>query len=314
MKQDSVTRQLIALLDRDARMSVSELARTLKRGRDQIEYRLNQLSTGGVVRSYTTVINPHLFGHSIYKVYLKAFHTATKRRAFMTTLSKHPRVFWIAETDGRWNLMFSIAAKDPIEFFQLQNELLAPYRTLIRDLEVNPLIQANFYSRQYLGAKAHTWSIGGEIQRYPLDEAGTKLLVALSRNARATNVDLARESGLRADTLYHRLVKLEQAQVILGYRPEFDLGALGVTLFKAQLILDGFSTVMKEKFEKYCAEHERIIYLVHQIGMYPLEIEIEAQDYYQYYRIIDEIHERFGEGIRTIDTSLIRQEWFKAVW
>ena len=314
MNQDALTRRLLALLDSDARMSVSDLARALTRGRDQIEYRLKQFTTNEIIRSYTTVINPHLFGRSIYKVYLKAFQASAKRRAFMATLAKHPRVFWIAEADGRWNLMFSLVAKDPIEFFKLQNEILAPYRTVIRDLEVNPLIQGNFYSRQYLGAKPRTWSIGGEIKTHPLDEAGSKLLVALSRNARASNVYLGSQSGLRPDTLHHRLQNLEQAQVILGYRPEFNLSALGVTLFKAQLILDGFSTSMKEKFEQYCAAHERIVYLVHQIGMYPLEIEIEAADYYQYYRIIDEIQERFGEGIRSIDTSLIRQEWFKAVW
>ena len=316
-KLDTLDYKILSELDRNARRTTSQIARFVKQGRDRVEYRINRLEQLGIISQYTTVINPHRFGGSIYKIYLKAFAEEQVKKEFLLKLKKHPRVFWIAESDGTWNVMFSIVAKDPIEFSQFQNELLNPYGTLIHAHEVYPLIKASFFSRGYLNSKNRVqWDIGGNIVRSALDDVDISLIAVLNENARLSVVELAQRLNLTIDIIHYRMKKLELQKVILGYRAELNLPRIGTTLFKAQIYFDGFNPKLEKDFYSYCEKDPNIVYIVQQIGKCQYEIEIEAPDYYQYFSITDEIQRVFAGNIRTIDTSLVRSErlkWIKSV-
>ena len=60
-----------------------------------------------------------------------------------------------------------------------------------------------------------------------LDEVDRHLLTVLSDNARSSVADLARQVGMSAPAVRERIVRLEQAGVIRGYRADIDPAALG---------------------------------------------------------------------------------------
>lgn len=67
----------------------------------------------------------------------------------------------------------------------------------------------------------------------------TRILRALSEDARRSNRRLAKELGVAATTIGHRLSDLEQRGVIRGYRADIDyrklgLGLVAVTRIKAK--------------------------------------------------------------------------------
>ena len=65
------------------------------------------------------------------------------------------------------------------------------------------------------------------ISKLLLDDRNQKLLAALLKNPRASISDLARKVGLSAPATRERLLRLEEAGVIKGWRVELDPTALG---------------------------------------------------------------------------------------
>jgi Lrp/AsnC family transcriptional regulator, leucine-responsive regulatory protein len=73
-----------------------------------------------------------------------------------------------------------------------------------------------------------------------LDNIGRKILVELQKNPRATYAELGRLVGLSPSATAERVRRLEDAQVIRGYRLDIDPAALGYTV-KAhiRMVCDG---------------------------------------------------------------------------
>jgi Lrp/AsnC family transcriptional regulator, leucine-responsive regulatory protein len=65
------------------------------------------------------------------------------------------------------------------------------------------------------------------VSKLLLDSRNQKLLAALLKNPRASVSDLARKVGLSAPATRERLLRLEEAGVIKGWRVELDPKALG---------------------------------------------------------------------------------------
>ena len=65
------------------------------------------------------------------------------------------------------------------------------------------------------------------VSKLLLDSRNQKLLAALMKNPRASVTELARRVGLSAPATRERLLRLEEAGVIKGWRVELDAKALG---------------------------------------------------------------------------------------
>ena len=65
------------------------------------------------------------------------------------------------------------------------------------------------------------------VSKLLLDSRNQKLLAALLKNPRASITDLARKVGLSAPATRERMLRLEEAGVITGWRVELDPKALG---------------------------------------------------------------------------------------
>ena len=124
VKLDTLDRKLLYELDSDSRQSVSQLARSLRQGRDRVAYRMDRLVREGVIRQFTVTINPYRLGYTLYKTYLKVSKERGRYESLIKLLGAHPRIYWIADCDGRWDLIFATFARSPFEFFELQNKIL----------------------------------------------------------------------------------------------------------------------------------------------------------------------------------------------
>jgi Lrp/AsnC family leucine-responsive transcriptional regulator len=65
------------------------------------------------------------------------------------------------------------------------------------------------------------------VSKLLLDDRNQKLLAALLKNPRGSVTDLARKVGLSAPATRERMLRLEEAGIIKGWRVELDPKALG---------------------------------------------------------------------------------------
>jgi DNA-binding Lrp family transcriptional regulator len=311
---DKLDRHILFELDCNSRISLSELAKKLRNGRDTVEYRVNRLIERKIIRSFTLAINHYRLGLQIYKTYLRLAFERPQLSRFIDRLKKHPQVYWIAECDGQWDLIFSIVAKNLYEFHQLQDEILSSIAASVLEFDVFPLVKCLMYRKGYFLNKVRApFIVGGEPADESIDRLDSFLMQKLSYNSRASLAELARELNVTPHTVSERIKKLEDRGIIIGYRIEIDLRALHMTFFKAQIYLRDYSANCQQKLESYCQENPNITYLIQQLGRCKLEIEIEADGYHHYSKIVDDIREKFSHMIRSIVTNVVRRENFKWV-
>jgi DNA-binding Lrp family transcriptional regulator len=309
---DALDRRLLYELDHNARQSFSELARTVKQGRDRIEYRVKRLIELGIIRGTTVVVDLYKLGFSIFKTYLKIQNNKKEVDRFLKALRAHKRVFWIAICDGNCDLTISIAAKSPFEFYQIQSEIFSEHSSLIIDFYVTTLAGVWAYRKKYLYKPGTRYFFfGGEPGAAQLDPLNYKLLNLLSENARLSINELADKTSTTPATVKSRLEKLERDKIVLGYRLEIDRRRMGYAFWKAQLVLQSHRLTDLEALKNHCNTHPNITYLVQQIGTYKIELELEVASYEQYFKIIEELRERFSHLIRNVEMMLIKDEIYK---
>ena len=61
-----------------------------------------------------------------------------------------------------------------------------------------------------------------------IDGVDTKILTVLQENCRTSNAEIARQVGLAPSAVFERIRKLEEKEIIRGYRAEIDPKALDV--------------------------------------------------------------------------------------
>ncbi len=64
---------------------------------------------------------------------------------------------------------------------------------------------------------------------------------------------------------------------------------------------------LRTEFLNYCDAHPNLIYYITQIGDCNIEIELELHGYQEYYKIMEEIRNKFSKLIRNFSTILVRE-------
>ena len=319
IRLDALDRKLLFELDNNSRQSISELARKLRQGRDRIDYRLQRLQEQQIIKQCTVTINPYRFGYTLFKTYLKVSKRKEQYEKLIVLLRSHPRVYWIADCDGRWDLIFATFAKSPHEFLEIQNQILSACTDIVISFTNFTLVNVWMYRKNYLltqGITAQTkedFLVGGNPHHYNLERFEWELLKLLSKDSRMSIIDLAHALGSTESIVRYRIEELEKSGLIVGYRVELDLAKLGMLFFKAQIYLQEYGNKEIKKLREFCASHPQITYFIEQIGDAPIEMELEVDGFEQYTKIIDQFRTAFPKTIRNVETAVIHRSRFKWV-
>jgi Lrp/AsnC family leucine-responsive transcriptional regulator len=315
---DALDRKLLQDLELRGRDSFSEIARRVRRGRDTVEYRIRELEEKEIITGYHAIIDPSAVGLSIFKTYVRLRGPETAHQKVSSLLSRHPRVFWLAECCGSYDYIFSIHAHSLREFADIQQQILDKLGDVVVALEVFPLVEMQCFARGYLGErKAPPLVIGASSRIHLLEETDRRLLSHLAKNARATIASLAEEAEVAPNTAKKHVLGLEKNGVILGYRAALDIAKLELEFFKAQIALDEFRTSDIQKILAFCKKEPHITYFIRQVGSCLVEIELEVFDYYHCHEVLSRLRAEVPDAISHITTTLIRKEeyrWAPSGW
>lgn len=114
MAMDDTDHQLIALLRRDARMSVAALAARLGVSRGTVTNRLRRLEDDRVVVGYTVRLRPDAEPSQI-RAWMGVLVDGNQTRAVIASLLGEPGVEALHDTNGRWDLLAELRADSMAE-------------------------------------------------------------------------------------------------------------------------------------------------------------------------------------------------------
>jgi len=96
--------EIIALLQSDGRVAVSEIARRVNLSENGVRYRLEKLEEAGYIRNYTVLLNPRKFGKKVTAI----FHLNTapeNARDLISQLEAMEELQVIYQTTGAYSIM-----------------------------------------------------------------------------------------------------------------------------------------------------------------------------------------------------------------
>lgn len=311
MKLDTIDKKILYYLDHGGNLNHSNLARKIKRGRDIVEYRVKRLEENNIITGYKAVIDPYAFGFTLYKAYLKLSATKDELNTIIKNLKKEKSIFWIAECSGSVDLIFSIAAKNPISYYNIQARIFNSFKELLISWNMYTIVEFKFFRLKYLFEQGtHSLDFGNINQNITLKEIDIKILKSLTKNSKFKLIDYANKFSISVDTIKKHIATLEKNKLILGYQAQINLKALDITHFKAQIFVDNFDLEEELRLKKYCSEHKYITQYILQIGNCRIEIEIHAKNYEHYNEVISELRVKFRKLIKNVETIILSRESF----
>lgn len=312
MELDLKDKKLLFELDKNSRASLTDLAKKLKTSKEVIFHRLNNLVKNNIILRFHTVPSTYRFGLVGYKVYLR-LHDISKEEfdKFIDYLQKSKDVYWIGISKGNWDLMFGIWAKDIEDFFIIHDKILEKFSKYIQDKELSVGRESLQFNRRWLysdNSPILDFNFGERESQINLDEEDKSILDLLVKNSREKVVDLAEKTGLSPDVVSYRIKKMEKEKIIRGYKCLWNVSQLGFTTCKAFVFFKNISEEKKKGFIDYCRNIKNTINIVITFAPWDLEIMFETEDYESYFKIMDDIKEKFNDIIKLYDSVLITSE------
>jgi DNA-binding Lrp family transcriptional regulator len=131
---DQTDQELIALLRKDARMSVADLATKLGVSRGTVTNRIRKLEDQQVIVGYTVKLRPDAEPGRI-RAWMGVMVEGNQTRRVIASLLGEPGVAALHDTNGRWDLLAELEARSMGEL----SEILERVRLIsgIRNTETN---------------------------------------------------------------------------------------------------------------------------------------------------------------------------------
>lgn len=146
---DQIDRQLLSLLQQNARLSNKELAAAVALAPSSCHARIQRLRAQGVLRGFHAVVAPEALGIGLQALVAirLAQHNRTKVKAFWKYISNLPQVLAVYHVTGAHDFLVHVAAKGPdhlrdlvLDAFTSRPEVAHLETSLLFDHARNPVI------------------------------------------------------------------------------------------------------------------------------------------------------------------------------
>lgn len=315
IKLDKIDRKILFELDKNCRISDTQLAKKVGRSREAVKYRINQLVKKEVIEKFITSINHAKLGITYYKIFLQLENIPKEKEKLFHFIGNHKKIPWHGICSGVWDYIIGISAESSIEFDKIKNEIFTKFKHLIIKKEIGVMIETKQYVKKYLTEEiCEVKSFAGEIVHNEIDNLDQKIINILANNARIPIVQLSREVNSTVKIVSNKIKHLEKLGIILGYRISIDINKLSLEFFKIILYYRSISSEEERKLFEYIKNLSQSIYYVKMIAPWDAELELIVNNYHELNNIIDDLRKEFHEIIRNHETVIIHKEnWLPAI-
>lgn len=142
-KLDHNDRLILEQLQKNARQSVSDIARKTKLPRDVVKYRIRRLEENKVIRFYHASLNPSKLGYPLYSYVTFSLYNQSPddEERFIHFLEQHQKIIYVAKYSGKWDFAIGVCARDYKDLDDVIRAIRKKFTHVIKDFDVYPVIQ-----------------------------------------------------------------------------------------------------------------------------------------------------------------------------
>jgi Lrp/AsnC family leucine-responsive transcriptional regulator len=307
MKQlNQSEKKVLTLLEQDCRLSANQIAKKTRLSPEGVLKIIKRLEKENIISRFNAKINYSRMGYQLYPVHIQL--SSRNKQAIddiKEKISKHKTCAWYKFCEGEYDLLLSfriLSEEDKIDMDALINEI-ADYTA---SKEVSLVLHSFEISKSFAGETSNKLfaTVDHSLGKIELSAEEMKIIDILRKNSRETVLTIAEKVKLSPRVVSSRIKKLQKDKVITGFKTKINTSVLEYQPCIALVSLGKYQDL--KGFIGYCKFKEGINYLVRQIGKYDLELTIDAPSVNDFYKLMDEIREKFP-FIRKI-TTLIAKE------
>ena len=151
-------------------------------------------------------------------------------------------------------------------------------------------------------------TFGEELGEAKLKKIDLEILKYLANNSRIKITDLAKKLNVSVTVIRYRLKQLEKNKIIVGYKYALNPKLLNYETCKAFISFKNVTEEKRKRLINYCKLNQNVINIVLTIGSWDMEVELEVEDFEQYYKIINDIQEKHNDMIKSYESVLLSSE------
>ncbi len=326
-KIDAIDKKLLIALAKDARQSLSQLARHARIGKDSTRYRINRMTTAGVIHPARMLADVGMLGYDSYHVFLQLKNpTPQVESQIVKKLSALPFVRAVLKFFGQYDFEVAIIAKNVREFddmltqiIEMTQQYLQRHDTFVITksyvAEAFPksfgnsvtLAQSPITSNNKANAKRTNKSDSKMLQKKnkieirSLDTTDLAIIRAMRDNASQPLVAIGEKIKIHPDTITYRLRNLEK-WLLLGYAPVISYAALGYTMYAVLCNIQHLDERKEATLKTFLQINPHILWGVKTVGRRNVLLYICVKKEEEYQQTITELRNTFPEQILDLDT------------
>lgn len=292
MEIDKKDLQILSILDWNARMPMSKIAKQIKLNKDVVRYRINNLEKNKIIESYYTIINTPKLGYITYRLYFDFFNINTEtENKIVAYLDKKFNAGQIFSIDGEYQLGIIFLEKSVYNLYKKLKEFKTQFGNYLNKNELTIFTILNQYPIKIFNENSREIISLREEKIIKIKEDDLKLLEELSKNARTSSIDLSLKLKIPQTTVIHKIKQLEKNGIILGYRAKIDINKLGYQNYYLEIYTKN-SKEIKEIID-YSKYNKNCIYSCEILSGADMELETEFKDKLELLKFIDNLKNKF---------------------
>lgn len=306
MSLDKRDRQLLALLEHDARAPLSKLAKKMKVSKQVVSYRLSKLEEQKIIQGYNALIDVAKIGKTIYLIYLKLVRlSVAEEEKWMQELNKDNRVAIVAKNQGEWDLTIGFLCNNNTEADDILQQIIGSKASHVQKQLLTSEIESTYLPLQLVESSVAPSFTTSKHANRTCDEIDGKILCLLTENARISILDLAKKINMSPTGTKHRVKQLEKDKIILGYKTKINYEVLGYLHLRVLLHLSDFNMQTYSHLKEYLSIQGNIESVSRYLGYAQADFRCYVKDIQEFYKLLQELKDEFLNQYISADSMLV---------
>lgn len=310
-KPDKLDLMILEKLDENVRSGAKQIAHALKSRRQVVDYRIKRMEKRGIIANYRMLANFSKLGLIYHRLHIKLGRCSlSEKETIISYFVKNLRTNWVVECDGRYDLMVGIFTNNVIEFQDLLFSFVSAfsqkidYYDFVRLIEILASVRDFSKTRKSRGLRG---AVVDDSKPEKISLIDKKIINILAENGKMPIVDIAKTIHEPVEKVKYHLRKILKNKVLFS-NIQYGYNLLGFELYKTLFYLSDPNRERIEKLKSFGRSYPRVWNSQEAQGKWQIEMDIEAKNHEDYFKIMDEIMSRFYDIIKNYDTLFVRNE------
>jgi DNA-binding Lrp family transcriptional regulator len=297
IKLDLKDKRILDELDRNPNIYSSALGKKVGLSRQVIEYRLEKLLSQKTIYSFYTLIDVGKLGYSSFRVHLKIKNISPDSYLkFAKALYLDYPTFWVAFISGSFDIIIDIFAKNSNEFEEIFSQIIQKNKEIIQSYEILTILNLDLYNYgDFIESKQkrRKISVHRNIADYDIDDADKKILQAIKHNSRIPYEIIGKKLNLARNTVKNRILKLEEKEIIAGYKILVNFAHFDKQSFKIFIKYNNAKIDQEKSLLEFLENKKGILNTLKLLGKWNLDIELHIKNVKELQEFIIDLRNRY---------------------